>query len=481
VLTLSMIGVLLFFANRIASKQKQGMAGKTSFSAVLPENVNTKFNDVAGNDEAKESVQEIVDFIKNPEKYAQYGARLPRGVIFYGSPGTGKTLMAKAVAGESEVPFIAVSGSDFVQMYVGVGASRIRDLFKRARSYGKCVIFIDDIDALGEKRDGGLEGGGNDERDQTLNALLSEMSGFGDNEGIVVIAATNRIDSIDEALLRPGRFDRHIEIQLPDVQSRLKILEYHAKNKPLGKNVDLTELARQTVYFSGAKLENLLNEAAIQAARRSVESIELEDIDKAFYTVIAGSEKKDRSTISDEDRKITAYHESGHALMTRLIAPENKVSRITIIPSTKGAGGFSMNIPPERMYHKKKDLENSIKIALAGRGAEELIFGEENITTGASNDLEKATGTLLNIVRRLGMNSKSGLLNYDVLYHNGFRQVQDEVLEECRVRMDEYYREVKQLLQENRNILKALAENLLIHETLDEKDLDQIIAFAKAG
>lgn len=481
VLTLSMIGVLLFFANRNASKQKQGMAGKTSFSAVLPENVNTKFNDVAGNDEAKESVQEIVDFIKNPEKYAQYGARLPRGVIFYGSPGTGKTLMAKAVAGESEVPFIAVSGSDFVQMYVGVGASRIRDLFKRARSYGKCVIFIDEIDALGKKRDGGLEGGGNDERDQTLNALLSEMSGFGDNEGIVVIAATNRIDSIDEALLRPGRFDRHIEIQLPDVQSRLKILEYHAKNKPLGKNVDLTELARQTVYFSGAKLENLLNEAAIQAARRSVESIELEDIDKAFYTVIAGSEKKDRSTISDEDRKITAYHESGHALMTRLIAPENKVSRITIIPSTKGAGGFSMNIPPERMYHKKKDLENSIKIALAGRGAEELIFGEENITTGASNDLEKATGTLLNIVRRLGMNSKSGLLNYDVLYHNGFRQVQDEVLEECRVRMDEYYREVKQLLQENRNILKALAENLLIHETLDEKDLDQIIAFAKAG
>lgn len=481
VLTLSMIGVLLFFANRNASKQKQGMSGKTSFSAVLPENVNTKFNDVAGNDEAKESVQEIVDFIKNPEKYAQYGARLPRGVIFYGSPGTGKTLMAKAVAGESEVPFIAVSGSDFVQMYVGVGASRIRDLFKRARSYGKCVIFIDEIDALGKKRDGGLEGGGNDERDQTLNALLSEMSGFGDNEGIVVIAATNRIDSIDEALLRPGRFDRHIEIQLPDVQSRLKILEYHAKNKPLGKNVDLTELARQTVYFSGAKLENLLNEAAIQAARRSVESIELEDIDKAFYTVIAGSEKKDRSTISDEDRKITAYHESGHALMTRLIAPENKVSRITIIPSTKGAGGFSMNIPPERMYHKKKDLENSIKIALAGRGAEELIFGEENITTGASNDLEKATGTLLNIVRRLGMNSKSGLLNYDVLYHNGFRQVQDEVLEECRVRMDEYYREVKQLLQENRNILKALAENLLIHETLDEKDLDQIIAFAKAG
>ena len=481
ILTLSMIGALLIFAKRTATKQKQGMSGKSIFSAVLPENVNIKFNDVAGNNEAKESIQEIVDFIKNPEKYALYGARLPRGVIFYGSPGTGKTLMAKAVAGESGVPFIAVSGSDFVQMYVGVGASRIRDLFKKARSYGKCVIFIDEIDALGKKRDGGLEGGGNDERDQTLNALLSEMSGFGDNEGIVVIAATNRIDSMDEALLRPGRFDRHIEIQLPDVQSRLKILEQHAKNKPLDKDVDLTKLAHQTVYFSGAKLENLLNEAAIQAARRSVDSIEVEDIDRAFYTVIAGSEKKDRSSISDEDRKITAYHESGHALMTRLIAPENKVSRITIIPSTKGAGGFSMNIPPERMYHKKKDLENSIKIALAGRGAEELIFGEENITTGASNDLEKATGTLLNIVRRLGMNTKSGLLNYDVLYNNGFRQVQDEVLEECRVRMDEFYHEVKELLWENRKILKALAESLLIHETLDEKDLDQIIAFAKAG
>jgi cell division protease FtsH len=481
ILTLSMIGVLLFVAKRNISNQKQTTSGKSLFSAVLPENVNIKFNDVAGNDEAKESIQEIVDFIKNPEKYAQYGARLPRGIIFYGSPGTGKTLMAKAVAGESEVPFIAVSGSDFVQMYVGVGASRIRDLFKKARSYGKCVIFIDEIDALGKKRDGGLEGGGNDERDQTLNALLAEMSGFSDNEGIVVIAATNRIDTLDEALLRPGRFDRHIEIQLPDIQSRLKILEHHAKNKPLDKDVDLNKLARQTVYFSGAKLENLLNEAAILAARRSGDKIQAEDIDRAFYTVIAGSEKKDRSTISDEDRKITAYHESGHALMTRLIAPENRVSRITIIPSTKGAGGFSMNIPPERMYYKKKDLENSIKIALAGRGAEELIFGEENITTGASNDLEKATGTLLNIVRRLGMNSRTGLLNYDVLYNNGFRQVQDEVLEECRVLMDEFYREVKELLWENRRILKALAESLLIHETLDERDLDQIIAFAKAG
>jgi len=482
VITLSLFGVLIFAVNRNVSRQKQGKTGKSPFSAILPENVNINFNSVAGNEEAKESTQELVDFIKNPEKYAKYGARLPRGVIFYGSPGTGKTLMAKAVAGEAGVPFFAVSGSDFVQVYVGVGASRIRDLFKKARDYGKCVIFIDEIDALGKKRDGGVDGGGNDERDQTLNALLSEMSGFNDNEGIVVIAATNRLDILDEALLRPGRFDRHIEIELPDIKSRQKILELHAKNKPLDKSVDLEKVAQQTVYFSGAKLENLLNEAAIIAAKRSSGSICPEDIDKAFYTVIAGAEKKDRSTISEQDRRVTAYHEAGHALITKLVAPENRVSRITIIPSTKGAGGFSMNIPPDRMYYKKKDMENSIKIALAGRAAEELIFGEDNITTGASNDLEKATGTLLNMVRRFGMNSKSGLLNYDVLYNNGFRQVQEEILEECKTSMDKLYHEVKELLKGNKKVLEGIADNLLARETLDEKDLDLIIqTFAKAG
>jgi cell division protease FtsH len=482
IITLSLFGVLIFAVNRNVSRQKQGKIGKSPFNALMPENVNVNFNSVAGNEEAKESTQELVDFIKNPEKYAKYGARLPRGVIFYGSPGTGKTLMAKAVAGEAGVPFFAVSGSDFVQVYVGVGASRIRDLFKKARDYGKCVIFIDEIDALGKKRDGGVDGGGNDERDQTLNALLSEMSGFNDNEGIVVIAATNRLDILDEALLRPGRFDRHIEIELPDIKSRLKILELHAKNKPLDKSVDLEKVAQQTVYFSGAKLENLLNEAAIIAAKRSSGSIKEEDLDKAFYTVVAGAEKKDRSTISEQDRKVTAYHEAGHALITKLVAPENRVSRITIIPSTKGAGGFSMNIPPDRMYYKKKDVENSIKIALAGRAAEELIFGEANITTGASNDLEKATGTLLNMVRRFGMNSKSGLLNYDVLYNNGFRQVQEDILEECKTSMDKLYNEVKELLQGNKKVLEGIAENLLARETLDEKDLDLIIkTFAKAG
>jgi cell division protease FtsH len=482
IITLSLFGVLIFAVNRNVSRQKQGKIGKSPFNALMPENVNVNFNSVAGNEEAKESTQELVDFIKNPEKYAKYGARLPRGVIFYGSPGTGKTLMAKAVAGEAGVPFFAVSGSDFVQVYVGVGASRIRDLFKKARDYGKCVIFIDEIDALGKKRDGGVDGGGNDERDQTLNALLSEMSGFNDNEGIVVIAATNRLDILDEALLRPGRFDRHIEIELPDIKSRLKILELHAKNKPLDKSVDLEKVAQQTVYFSGAKLENLLNEAAIIAAKRSSGSIKEEDLDKAFYTVIAGAEKKDRSTISEQDRRVTAYHEAGHALITKLVAPENRVSRITIIPSTKGAGGFSMNIPPDRMYYKKKDMENSIKIALAGRAAEELIFGEDNITTGASNDLEKATGTLLNMVRRFGMNSKSGLLNYDVLYNNGFRHIHEDILQECKTSMDKLYYEVKELLQGNKKLLERIAENLLARETLDEKDLDLIIqTFSKAG
>ncbi len=481
VLMMGLFGFLIFTLQRNASKQMQGKPGKSPMNSIQPEKSTVHFDSVAGNEEAKESIQDLVDFIQNPEKYTGYGARLPRGVIFYGSPGTGKTLMAKAVAGEAGVPFFAVSGSDFVQVYVGVGASRIRELFKKARSYGKGVIFIDEIDALGKKRNS-TDGSGNEERDQTLNALLSEMSGFHDNEGIVVIAATNRLDTLDEALLRPGRFDRHIEIQLPDIRSRLKILKLHAENKPMDKSVDLGKVAQQTVYFSGAKLENLLNEAAIFAAKRGGGYIAEEDMDKAFYTIVAGAEKKDRSAIAERDRKVTAYHEAGHALITRLMVPENRVSRITIIPSTKGAGGFSMNIPPDRMYYRKKDMENSIRIGLAGRAAEELIFGEENITTGASNDLEKATETILNMVRRFGMNSKSGLLNYDVLYQNGMQQVQDEILQECKNAMNQFYREVRMLLQENRRILAAIAENLLARETLEERDLDAILRkYGKAG
>ena len=471
-----LVGSLYLFTRKAVGQAQSNMSKVGSMAIKPEEDVRVTFNDVAGNEEALESMKEVIDFIKNPEKYARYGARLPRGVILYGPPGTGKTLLAKAVAGEAGVPFYAVSGSDFVQIYVGVGASRIRHLFKKAREAKKCVIFIDEIDALGKKRDGGIDGGGNDERDQTLNALLSEMSGFQDNEGIVVIAATNRLDTLDEALLRPGRFDRHIEIGLPDINARKKILKLHSKNKPLAESVDIEELAYQTVYFSGAKLESLMNEAAIFAARRNSGRIEMQDIEKAFYTVVAGFEKKDRSSISEEDRKITAFHEAGHALITRLLVPENRVTKVTIIPSTKGAGGFSMSIPPDRMYYKKKDMENSIRIMLAGRGAEEVIFGQDNITTGAANDLERATEIILNMVRRFGMKSSSGLLNYDVLYRNGMQQLQSDILEECKMTLATLYEEVKDILIKNKNLLSAIAQSLLEKETLNEKDLDKIIA-----
>ena len=473
IVLLGLVGLLLILAKR--SGKSQSRASKVGMSIKPEESIKVNFSNVAGNQEAVNSVEELIDFINNPEKYSKYGARMPRGVILYGPPGTGKTLLAKAIAGEAGVPFYAVTGSDFVQVYVGVGASRVRELFKKARQVGKCVIFIDEIDALGKKRDGGLDGGGNDERDQTLNALLAEMSGFDDNEGIVVVAATNRLDTLDEALLRPGRFDRHIEIGLPDVKARFKILALHCKNKPIDQDVDLEKLANQTVYFSGAQLENLMNEAAIIAARKGSGTIHQQHIDQAFYIVVAGYEKKDRSSISEIDRKITAYHEAGHALITKLVAPENKVSKVTIIPSTKGAGGFSMNIPPSRMYAKKKDMENNIKIMLAGRCAEEIIFGKDNITTGASNDLEKATEVLLDMVRRFGMTDSSGLLNYDVLYRNGIRQVQDNFLDEAKKNLDILYSCVRSLLMENREQLEAIAMSLLKEETLDEDQLDQIL------
>lgn len=467
--------IILF---RMKSFKYQMQKDSNKFSNVNANQVNRidiTFEDIAGNEEAKESVKELIDFIKNPDKYAKYGARLPRGVIFYGPPGTGKTLMAKAVAGEASVPFYAMSGSDFVQLYVGVGASRIRDLFRRAREKGKCVIFIDEIDALGKKRDKNIEGGGNDERDQTLNALLAEMSGFGANDGIVVIAATNRLDVLDEALLRPGRFDRHIEIGLPDIKGRYEILKLHSSNKPIADNIDLYEIAEQTVYFSGAKLENMMNEAAIFAAKRDNGVIEKEDIDRAFYTVIAGAEKKDRSSISQGDIEITAYHEGGHALITKLIAPDNRVTKVTIIPSTKGAGGFSMNISPERMYYKKRDMENNIKIALAGRAAEEIVFGHENITTGAYNDLEKATEIILNMIKRFGMDSDIGLLNYDVLRQNGIGGEYDAITDQCKKKLDIAYTKTKKILSDNRRILDGIAKALIDRETLDEDELNAII------
>jgi cell division protease FtsH len=479
IIMFAMLGGLMiaaFFA--IRGPQAQAQNGLNTVSPVKPKDEDisvVKFDSVAGNQEAKESLAEMVDFIKEPEKYAKYGARIPRGVILYGPPGTGKTLLARALAGEAGVPFYAVSGSDFVQMYVGVGAARIRSLFKKAREQGKCVIFIDEIDALGKKRNGGRMDGGSDERDQTLNALLAEMSGFNENQGIVIMAATNRLDVLDEALLRPGRFDRQIEVGLPDVNGRHKILKLHSGNKPIAPEVDLWKVAQQTVYFSGAQLESMLNEAAIIAAKRDAESIEMSDIDKAFYTVIAGAEKTDRSAISEIDRKITAYHEAGHALVTKLIAPENHVSKVTIIPSTRGVGGFSMNIPPDRMYQRKADMENQIRIAMAGRAAEELVFGEDNITTGASNDIEQATNIVLALVKRFGMSAKGGLLNYDVLYNNSLQSIGAELVDECKRLMDGFYKDVCSLLGEHRFTLDHLAHALLQKETLGEEEIDAIV------
>jgi cell division protease FtsH len=455
-----------------AATNKDSAGDLTSMECETIENVGLGFDDIAGNLEAKESVMDIVDFLSNPDKYVRMGARMPRGVIFHGSPGTGKTMLAKAVAGEAGVPFFAFSGSDFVQVYVGVGAARVRDVFRKAREKGKCVIFIDEIDALGKKRDG--LSGGNDERSQTLNALLTEMSGFNANDGIVVIAATNRLDVLDEALLRPGRFDRQVEIGLPDVNERAEILKIHSRNKPLAADVDLNRLAHQTVYFSGAELENLLNEGAIIAARRGSRIIEKQDIEQAFYTVVAGAEKKDRSAISKADREITAYHEAGHALVTKLIAPGNRVTKVTIIPSTKGAGGFSISLPPDRMYRSRKEMENNIKIALAGRIAEEIIFGNDNVTTGASNDIEKATQMVMALVKRFGMGQNTGLLNYDILLKNGQGSNQ-EILDECKSAMNEYYKEVKELIVSNKYILDRIARTLLEEESIDEESLDMIM------
>jgi cell division protease FtsH len=357
------------------------LAKRGNMSSNLAEDSNKKkqssttvtLDQVAGNAEAKLMVEDVIGFIKNPEKYSSVGAKMPKGLLFYGPPGTGKTLMAKAIAGEANVPFYAMSGSDFVQMYVGVGASRIRNLFKKAKKNEKAVIFIDEIDAIGKKRARSLSAS-NDERDQTLNALLTEMSGFHENTGIIVIGATNRLDTLDEALLRPGRFDRQIEIGLPDINARKKILSLYAKSKPLADDVDLEELAKSTVYFSGAMLENLLNEAAILAANEGKSVIGKNNIDTAFYTVIAGSPKIDRSFISDQDRKITAYHEAGHALATTLLLPEHYLSKVTIIPSVKGAGGFNLSIPKDTLFQTKKQIEANIKVLLAGRIAEELIY-----------------------------------------------------------------------------------------------------------
>jgi cell division protease FtsH len=426
---------------------------------------------VAGNTEAKSMVEDIIEFIKDPDKYATVGARMPKGLLLYGPPGTGKTLMAKAIAGEANVPFYAMSGSDFVQMYVGVGASRIRNLFNKAKKSEKAVIFIDEIDAIGKKRARNVSAS-NDERDQTLNALLTEMSGFHDNQGIIVIGATNRLDTLDEALLRPGRFDRHIEIGLPDVNARQQILALHAKRKPLADDVNLESLSKSTVCFSGAMLENLLNEAAINAANDKDSVIRWKHIDRAFYTVIAGAPKQDRSYISDLDRRITAYHEAGHALVTTLLLPEHYISKVTIIPSVRGAGGFNLSIPKDTMFQNKRQLKANIQVLLAGRIAEELIFGSDEITTGASNDIQKASQMILDYINKFGMDEEMGLFSLDI-----FGDGQNEKLvSKCREHMNLLYDETRVLIQNNILQLESLTLELLEKESIGQEDITRICA-----
>lgn len=459
--------VALIRSSNITSK---GMLSVDSLDASAIEDTPFNFNNVAGNEEAKESVMDIVDFLKNPEKYSSYGARMPKGIILYGEPGTGKTLLAKAVAGEANVPFYAMSGSDFVQVYVGVGASRIRQLFKKAKGHGKAVIFIDEIDAIGKKRDNSKTGG-SDERDQTLNALLTEMSGFNEKDGIIIMAATNRLDMLDEALLRPGRFDRHIEVSLPDLTAREKILALHLKNKPVN-DISIREWAQKTAYFSGAKLENLVNEAAILACKEESTFIENSHMDKAFSIVVAGYEKQNRDYIKEKDRKITAFHEVGHALVSLKVLPNEKVSKVTIIPSTKGAGGYTLSIPEDSLYQNKDYLKKRIMVLLGGRAAEELIFGADYITTGAHNDLKQCTNIAFHMVTQYGMGETLGLLNMQELMNLNINK--DNIIEECKNLVDNLYEETKELLRKEDKLLNAITEELLQKETLHYEDLETL-------
>ena len=430
-------------------KQTETAGGKANFECCEVPSV--RFSDVAANDEAMESLRDLVSFIQSPEKYARLGARIPRGVLLYGMPGTGKTLMARALAGEAGVPFFAVNGADFVEMYVGVGASRIRTLFRNARKAGRAVIFFDEIDAIGKKRYNR-----SDEREQTLNALLSEMSGFGERDGIVVLAATNRADTLDEALLRAGRFDRQIEVPLPGQAERLQILKVHARTKPLAASVSLPELARQTSLFSGARLEALLNEAAILAVKRSAEQIEPEDVQKAMDMALFGAERIGAQ--HEHERSVTAAHEAGHAVATAVLLPDSQLRRVSIIPTTRGAAGYSMALPPERMFHEQQELLCHMAVALAGREAERRLLGESRVSTGASNDIEKAVVLARRMVGEWGMLPEGGEV-YIIS-----QQQRDMAAQQWLTRAQQLAAKV---LEENENAWKKLTEKLLAEEAVD--------------
>jgi len=457
--------------------------GKSRAKMTTEENKTTTFKNVAGLEEEKEELKEIVDFLKSPKKYIQVGARIPKGVLLVGPPGTGKTLLGKAVAGEAGVPFFSISGSDFVEMFVGVGASRVRDLFEEAKKNSPCIIFIDEIDAVARRRGTGM-GGGHDEREQTLNQLLVEMDGFGVNEGIIVMAATNRVDILDPAILRPGRFDRKVMVGRPDVKGREEILQVHSKGKPLSDDVDLKQVAQTTAGFTGADLENLLNEAAIGAARADRSVINSEDIKKSFIKVGIGTEKKSK-VITEKEKWITAYHEAGHAILFHVLPDVGPVYTISIIPTGSGAAGFTMPLPEkDEMFHTRGRMRQEIIVDLGGRVAEELIF--DDITTGASQDIKVATKTARSMITRYGFSDSIGMVNYeneddevfigrDLAHTRSYSEsIANKIDNEVKSLIDECYVEAKRLLIENRSILESCAKLLIEKERITREEFEEL-------
>jgi cell division protease FtsH len=478
----------LFFLIRRAQVGPGSQAmnfGKSKARVQMEPQTQVTFSDVAGIEQAKLELTEVVDFLKNSDRFTAVGAKIPKGVLLVGPPGTGKTLLARAVAGEAGVPFFSISGSEFVEMFVGVGASRVRDLFEQAKSNAPCIVFIDEIDAVGRQRGAGL-GGGNDEREQTLNQLLTEMDGFEGNTGIIIIAATNRPDVLDAALLRPGRFDRQVVVDRPDVSGRLEILQVHARGKTLGKDVDLEKIARRTPGFTGADLSNLLNEAAILAARRNLTEISMDEINDAVDRVLVGPEKKDR-VMSDKRKKLVAYHEAGHAIVGALLPDYDPIQKVTIIPRGR-AGGLTWFLPNEERMQSRAYLQNQMAVALGGRLAEEIVFGEEEVTTGASSDLQQVANIARQMVMRFGMSDKLGpvalgrasgnmFLGREIASERDFSEETAAIIDaEVSDLVENAYKCAKQVLNQNRHLLDNLADQLIERETVDAEELQSMIA-----